>query len=140
MFPPAELIESPLLGAFTLLFALFIGHALADYGLQTAFISRAKARKADLQDFFGQRPPRGVWLQVLTAHCFLHAGAVWFITGSVFYGAVEFLLHWVIDYLKGRNLIGFHLDQLLHYGCKVFYVVAIVVFGLHESCLRITFD
>jgi hypothetical protein len=109
-----------------LLFALLIGHALADYPLQGAFLARAKDRHSDSGALFGeQKAPKGLWIHALTAHSLVHAGAVWLITGSVLLTVVELLLHWLIDFAKCEGWTGFHTDQLLHVLCKIGYVAAI---------------
>ncbi len=106
------------LGALGLFFALSIGHAIGDFALQGSFISQAKSRRSNLENYFDGKPPIGVWFHVLTAHCLIHAGIVWFITGSVFFATLEFALHWIIDLIKGEGWIGFNTDQILHYLCK----------------------
>lgn len=110
-----------------LLFALLIGHALADYPLQGAFLARAKDRHSDSGALFGeQKAPKGLWVHALTAHSLVHAGAVWLITSSVLLAAVELVLHWFIDFAKCERWTGFHLDQVLHVLCKIGYVLAMV--------------
>ena len=53
-----------------LLFLLMVGHAVADYGLQTKYIAENKS-------------PYGGdgWVFTLLAHSLIHAGMVFFITG-----------------------------------------------------------
>ena len=97
-----------------LLFALLIGHALADYPLQGDFVSRFKAPGSELG---GER----VWFWVMGAHCLIHAGMVWALTGSAVLGLLEFVLHWAIDTAKCQKIIGFHADQSLHVACKVLW-------------------
>jgi hypothetical protein len=110
-----------------LLFALLIGHALADYPLQGAFLARAKDRHSDSGALFGeQKAPKGLWIHALTAHSLVHAGAVWLVTSSVLLAAVELVLHWIIDFAKCERWTGFHTDQILHVLCKIGYVVAMV--------------
>jgi hypothetical protein len=114
----------------TLFFAFAIFHALADFALQNAFIARSKIPGADLSDFFGSgRGPRGLWVHSLTAHSLLHGGGVWIVSGSAALGLTEFILHWLIDFIKGRDLISFHLDQILHLSCKLGYA-AFIAFAI----------
>jgi hypothetical protein len=104
------------------MFALAIGHALADFALQGDFLSQAKNRHADVARFFGERSqPRGLWVHALTAHALIHAGTVWLITGSVVLGTIELIVHWLIDYAKCENWTSFSTDQLLHLACKAGY-------------------
>ena len=129
---PEAVAESP--GAALLVFfALLIGHALADFAFQPELLALGKNRHADLSRFFGDKPtPRGLWLHALSAHSLIHAGAVWLLTGSVVLGAVEFVLHAVIDFAKCEGKYTFVLDQTLHHICKLLYV-ALLYAGL--TCL-----
>ncbi|MEP4079785.1 DUF3307 domain-containing protein [Haloferula sp.] len=116
------------MGGFVVLFALVIGHAVADFALQGDFLAIAKNRHANLDRFFGKdgAPPH-VWVWALGAHSLIHAGAVWFITGSVVLGAAELVLHWVIDYAKSEGHTNFSIDQLLHLVCKLIYSLLIAM-------------
>lgn len=107
-----------------LFFALLIGHALADFPLQGPYISQMKNRH-NKPDYIpaGQKPVAAVWTHCLTAHALIHAGFVWAITGSVTLGAVEFVLHWMIDFAKCENWTNPHQDQALHIACKAAYVL-----------------
>ena len=119
-------MDSGLGPAAAIFFALVIGHALADYPLQGRFLAMAKNRHADVTSLFGGAlPPRGLWLHALTAHSLIHAGTVWFITGSVTLGLVELVLHWVIDFAKCEKWTNFTVDQLLHVVCKAGYAALI---------------
>lgn len=113
-------------GFFVLLFALAIGHALADYPLQGAFLADAKNRHAKPLPLAANVPsPPGLWIHALTAHSLIHGGAVWLITGSVTLALVEVGLHWLIDYSKCERWLGYTTDQLLHLSCKALYAAAI---------------
>ncbi len=120
----------PCLQGLALLFAFLIGHALADFPLQGDFLAIGKERHGNLEKLTGTTWPPGMWLYCLTMHSLIHAGAVWFISGSVILGAIEFALHWLIDLAKSSRLTNFYADQLLHLLCKVGYVVAITAYGL----------
>jgi hypothetical protein len=100
-------------------FLLAIGHAVADYALQTEYMSRAKARKSEPQ----------TWFWVLGAHALVHAGMVYLITGSTIFAFAEFTAHFVIDYFKSEGKYGYHTDQVLHYLCKVLWV-GLMMFAL----------
>ena len=117
---------SGLSGFFVWLFALAIGHALADYPLQGAFLADAKNRNTDPFPLTEKATsPLGLWIHALTAHSLIHAGAVWVITGSVTCALVEVVLHWLIDFSKCEGWFGYTTDQLLHISCKVLYAAAI---------------
>jgi len=115
--PPLTLAQGS-----TLLFALLIGHALADYPLQGDFLAQHKNRhyNAAANGF-----PKGVWIHCLASHALIHAGFVWFITGSALLGLCEFVLHTFIDFIKCEKLTGFHTDQVLHVLSKVLFIVMI---------------
>lgn len=72
--------------------------------------------------------PVQIWPWCLTAHCLIHAAAVWAITGCFILGSVEFFLHWLIDFAKCENKTTFNQDQALHFICKIAYVVAAMLY------------
>ena len=118
---------------WVVLFALGIGHALADFALQGDFLSQAKNRHADVAKFFGENGhPRDLWIHALTAHALIHAGAVWLVTGSVVLAAVELVLHWLIDLAKCENWTSFSTDQYLHLACKAVYAALIATGSLRD--------
>lgn len=103
--------------------ALAIGHAIADYPLQGEYLARTKSptgRDASLGE--GAHD----WIISLNAHCMIHAGVVWLITGSIFYALLEWILHWIIDYLKVRKITSLLIDQVLHFSCKLVYAVCLI--------------
>ena len=110
--------------SWSLLFALIIGHALADYPLQGKFLAIRKNRHIKSIDYTGDSPPQ-LWVYCLSAHSLVHAGAVWVITGSALIGFVEFVIHWLIDFVKCEKWTNFHQDQALHLVSKIGYVAAI---------------
>lgn len=104
------------------LFALLIGHALADFSLQTEAMARFKNRHNVCF------PPPGAkyvpcWPYWLSAHALIHGGVVWTVTGVVWLGVAETVLHWAIDFAKCDNRIGVHQDQFLHVLCKMGWVL-----------------
>lgn len=113
-------------GGLLLFFALLIGHAVADYPLQGAFLAKAKDRHSDSGVMFDEKvAPKWLWIHALSAHSLVHAGAVWLITGSVLLALVETVLHWVIDFAKCEGWTTFNTDQLLHVVCRIGYAAAI---------------
>ena len=136
--PPALILNLPpgMATFFVALFALGVAHALADFALQGDFLALAKNPHADSAKFFGEKgKPCCLWVQALTAHSLIHAGGVWLVTGSVFLGAVELVLHWFIDYAKNESWTSFSADQLLHFLCKVAYA-AILAAGLFPTLVH----
>ena len=121
-FPPHTSLE-----AIQVLFLLFVGHALMDYPLQGEFLSTCKNRHLlyKLQD---PARPVQIWPWCMTAHCLIHAAAVWAITGCFILGSIEFVLHWLIDFAKCENKTTFTQDQALHFICKIAYVIAAMLY------------
>ncbi len=103
----------------TLFFKLLIGHALADFVLQSDTMARAKNRHSDFAANAGPNFPS--WYYWLGAHALVHGGAVYLFTGSAILGLIEVVLHSAIDFAKCERRIGFHQDQALHVICKVAY-------------------
>lgn len=104
-----------LTGFWPVLCALLIAHALCDYPLQGDFLARAKDPCAGI---------RGVpWIWPMAAHCGIHAGAVWAITGSGWCAILEFGLHLVFDAAKCCGELSFSGDQVAHVLCKVCYAI-----------------
>lgn len=107
------------------LFLLVVGHAVADYPLQSDFMAREKnpwlpqdpARVPP-----GQKPVV-FWPWVLSAHALIHGGAVMLITGSALLGVLETLCHWCIDLAKCAGWTGLNTDQCLHLACKVVWLL-----------------
>ena len=103
---------------FEILLLMFAAHALADYPLQGDFLATAKNHTA---------PVTGVpWYQALLAHSAIHGGFVGVITGSVWLGVAEFVVHNIIDYSKCAKRISYNVDQALHVGFKVLWVAVLV--------------
>jgi len=129
LFPMLEVSSLPLVpvtgvgSALALFFALVIGHALADFPLQGDFLSRGKNRHVippQLAD--GRASPKNLWVYLMSAHCLIHAGFVWLISGYAVFALAEFALHWIIDCLKCDGKTSFETDQWLHILCKAAFV------------------
>lgn len=117
-----QTVDGPL-SALVLLFGLAIGHALADFPLQGEFIARGKNRNVEppkLAD--GKSNPKTLWIYLMSAHCLIHAGFVWVISGSVLFAFIEFVLHWIIDAMKCEGKTSFAIDQWLHLATKALFV------------------
>jgi Protein of unknown function (DUF3307) len=93
---------------------LLIGHAIADFALQTEWMARAKQPG-------GRFDGEVVWPTVLACHAAIHAGAVKLATGSWMLAGLEFAAHAAIDYTRGRGRLSFNADQAAHVGCKVLW-------------------
>jgi hypothetical protein len=102
-------------GPLALFAAFVVMHALADFPLQGDYIAKQKSRR--------QADNRSVWIVALSAHCVIHAGGVWLVSGSLAFGFAELVLHALIDLGKGEDKFGLVTDQLLHVSCKLAYAV-----------------
>jgi hypothetical protein len=102
-------------GPLALFAAFLVVHCLVDYPLQGDYIAKQKSR--------GQADSRSVWIVALTAHCVIHGGGVWLVSGSLAFGFAEFVLHALIDLGKGEEKFGLVTDQLLHVACKLAYAL-----------------
>lgn len=102
-------------GPLPLFAAFVVMHALADFPLQGDYIAIRKSRR--------HAENTKVWIVALTAHCVIHAGGVWLVSGSPAYGMAEFGLHALIDVGKGEGKFGLITDQLLHIACKLAYAL-----------------
>lgn len=133
MFEPLTLPFGPIEGivpACALFFALVIGHAFADFPLQGDFLSRGKNRNGKAPQLAdGTENPRDLWIYLMSAHCLIHAGFVWVITGVFVFALAEFVLHWIIDALKCEGKTSFATDQWLHIFTKLVFVVILYLMG-----------
>lgn len=118
--PPAPFApEAPMFA--NLLFWLLVGHAVADFTLQSDRMSMLK------------RPTRapvigGPWWFWMTAHALVHGGAAALAvsprgpTASLAVGVTETVIHFFIDTLPDRNA---YVDQAMHIGLKVLYAILV---------------
>ncbi|MNU19478.1 hypothetical protein D3C71_77060 [compost metagenome] len=110
----------------TMLFWLLVGHAICDYPLQGDFLSQAKNRFTPVG--------KPIWRHALMAHGLIHGGAVALVTGFVFLGLLEVIVHIVTDHCKNKGLLTFAQDQWIHYGCKVAWALpATLVIHLNRT-------
>lgn len=97
-------------------FLLMAAHALCDFTFQAGPMSVEKNRhsRSDLQ----KSVP---WYYWLSAHTFIHGGAIYLITKSLSLAILETVLHWFIDFAKCEGWTNIHADQFLHFICRVAY-------------------
>ena len=101
-----------------ILILLFFWHALADFPLQGDFLARFKDPTA-----IGN----SLWPWCLGAHCMIHAGGVYLITGAWQAAVFEFATHWVIDWTKCHGRISFNQDQVFHLIGKLIIIAWLVL-------------
>ena len=122
-FAATQIEVGGIAGGMILFFAMAIGHALGDYPLQGSFLASGKNRHIDSSTFFGGSEVSPIlWVHSLTAHSLIQAGMVWIVTGSAALALAEFVVHWIIDFVKCEGWTGFNTDQAAHYLCKAAYV------------------
>jgi hypothetical protein len=104
---------------------LMMGHALADFALQSDAMAKGKNRNRVIDPSsipVGQKMQVS-WFYWLTSHALIHGMLVWLITGSISLGVLESVCHWLIDFGKCDNKYGIHMDQFLHALCKLMWCI-----------------
>lgn len=86
-------------------------------------MATAKSRHAEIHKQTSKGFPG--WYYWLISHALVHGGAVFYISGSLWLGIIETVLHTLIDFCKCEHWINIHQDQTLHVLCKVAYVYVI---------------
>ncbi len=100
-------------------FAFVAAHFAVDYPLQGDTTAREKNPNSTTA--LQEAVP---WFYWMTAHALMHAAAVALITGSVWFTAIEFVLHFALDYAKCEGWISIHTDQAGHLLTKGVFVWA----------------
>jgi hypothetical protein len=110
---------------FQVFIALLIGHAFADFVLQSGDMSRGKRRNAGVLSILG-RQRQVVWPYWLAAHAIMHGTMVLLCTRQPLLGLAEAITHAVIDFGKCEGKYGVHTDQFLHLLCKVMWLTLLL--------------
>lgn len=113
-----------------LIFKLLVGHAIADFALQSRDMNEKKNRNSVPNDIAPGKAVAVIWPYWMTAHSLIHGGTVYIATGSLLFGTIETVLHWVIDFAKCEKWTNSHQDQLLHIICKGAYAYLILTRGI----------
>lgn len=111
---------------FQLFLTLVAGHYLADFALQSSFMSESKK-------LIFLKP---IGIHALTGHAFIHALVAGVVSGSFTVATIIGVTHWLIDMRasnwlsaklgKKGDLFGIHLDQALHLAVILFTVLVVV--------------
>lgn len=129
------MIELFLLNLFILLFL----HALADFTLQTDIMAKLKNRNTDLkrkkqwlEDPKSIPIPSGqkyqlTWIYWLTAHSLIQGGLIGLVFGNWYLAIIEFIMHWLIDFLKTNGYTNIHHDQGMHIFLRIIYGVILIL-------------
>ena len=105
-----------MIGSFLIALSwLLIGHFVADMALQSDTMSKGKNRNRKPDYIPEGQKSVNVWPYFLTAHSAVHAGFVWVITVLWYLGLLQFISHWIIDFIKCENITNPHQDQFLHF-------------------------
>lgn len=101
---------------------LLVAHAVCDFPLQGDFLAKGKNHRAPI--------PGVPWFCCLLAHALIHGGAVALLTGYIWLGIAETIVHALRDYRKGYGVDEFWEDQILHMIDKVVWAfLALVLSG-----------
>lgn len=108
---------------FGALFWLLFGHAIADFALQSDAMVKSKnfCNPIDTDKVHPGQKPQVCWYYWMASHCMIHAGMVTMITGSIFLGVAEFVLHFIGDCLRCAGVGNIHTDQFFHVACKILW-------------------
>lgn len=109
----------------SVLIKLLMGHAIADFALQSHQMAKGKNRNVPPDYVPPGQTPQTIWPYYLGAHGLIHGAMVTIITGNVWWGMAEALCHSAIDLGKCDNYYGVHEDQTMHIAFKV--LIAIMV-------------
>jgi hypothetical protein len=104
-----------------LLLKLIMGHAIADFALQSDSMAKGKNRNVTPTYIPPGQKLQICWPYWLCAHGLIHGAMVTIVMGSVWLGLAEAVFHSAIDFGKCENCYGIHQDQALHMVCKVFW-------------------
>lgn len=97
---------------FYLLFTLLMGHAVADFALQSD--AMAQGKRGTVVSVPNGQKPQVTWVYWLMAHSLIHGAAVMVITGGIWMAVFATVVHVLVDFGKTRNHYGIHMDQTLH--------------------------
>ena len=95
-----------------ILILLLLAHFVCDFALQNDRMAIEKVQGKDITLN---------WRWWLFAHCSTHALSVILITSSTLLGIFELIMHWIIDFYKGKKYYSLFVDQLLHVICKLIW-------------------
>lgn len=99
--------------AITLLIHLLTLHAIFDYPLQGSFLATCKDPK--------NKMPLPYYH--LGVHVWIHAGAVFWLTGNFLFFFMELAIHGILDLSKVKEKTTLLQDQMLHIASKLLYAV-----------------
>ena len=108
-----------------MLFQLLVGHAVADFGLQSDWMAKNKNRNLPSSYVPEGQKYTPTWFYVLGAHALIHGGMVYLVTNSVLLGILETIVHGVADFAKCENWTNPHVDQVIHIASKILWSIMV---------------
>lgn len=108
------------------LFILFFIHALADFALQSDAMAKGKNRHVKTIPPINQKL-MPCWYWWLSAHALIHGGLIVVIFGNIWLGLIEFIAHFIIDFIKCEGKTNPLQDQILHYSLKIIYALILIL-------------
>jgi len=94
-----------------------MAHTVTDVALQTQWMSEHKRPGYCIRDSWTE------FAYPLASHSVINGAGVAFVTGSVWLGVLEIIIHSVSDLLKSIDAISENKDVLIHIMSKVVYVI-----------------
>ena len=116
----------------SIFFWLLVAHACTDVWWQDVRIIFKKHRLRQLYNSEGQPLPEEPvkfmeWTPYMLAHALINGAGVAFVTGNVWLGIAETIVHGVTDTLKCEHKIDLWGDQMTHLVSKLMWAYAVVV-------------
>jgi hypothetical protein len=108
-----------------ILWKLLAAHAVTDCLLQDAKFSSVSInkRRSHGKSETSYEPD---WMYWLWSHGCLNGVGVWIVTGSPMLGLAESVCHSIIDHGKCEGFYGLHIDQAMHFFCKIVWAVIFI--------------
>lgn len=112
---------------FEALFLMMFLHCLGDFALQSDAMAKGKNRHRKPDYIPKGQKYKKTWPYWLLSHAFIQGGLIYIFTGNLMISLNEFLLHFVIDFIKCENITNPHHDQALHFFCRITYSIILVL-------------
>jgi hypothetical protein len=105
---------------------LIISHILADFVFQSDVMAKGKNRHHKTQPPVGQKY-MPTWYFWMSAHAITHGGILYILTGIWWVFILESILHFTIDFIKCEKWLTPKHDQVLHWACKISYIILFII-------------
>lgn len=111
----------------TILYCLFVGHAIADGALQHKEMSIGKQRHVLQKD--NTFKYNSNWWYWIISHSLVHSGFVYLCTYNLLFAIGELIIHAITDFCRTEGIIGRKTDQIIHCSCKILWAVLTIYSG-----------